>query len=544
MAKRSKTSPSFRASGPLPALSTTSTGTPASGGSRSSAVYQPWRQYTAASAAKQLERLNISRTLQNQVPFVAHILRTLAHEAIGNGLSPRSSSANQSFREESTRYFEKWGISKAIDLARMHDFWTAQPLLAHAMMSDGVVYALKRKVQPDDTLALSRPLTDRSFRALQLQFIHRDQIGNATAGFYLANQSDTTWDQGVKFDGYDRPISYRVLTSRNNTLSSDYVERNATEMLRVMEAQTFNQRHGDPWIFTAGQSGFDLMDINALRLTAAKIQATFLGALKTSDGALPQALGGYARKGTVASSDGSETVTDNGLRYLELPGGVNLPVLAEGETLSFFQGRENMPFGEIVRDLWSELCLALGVPPEYVANITDLSSASTRMVLNRVKRFLDRIRRAVRDCYCQPVWEFVIGDAIQRGLLPNVEDWAEVEWLGGGLDPSIDAGRDERAEQEKLKTFTGTRAAYCAAYGLDGAAVGQARIDEILNDVAYGAQRAAAMGLDLPSEAFLPIERLQALKGSTPPVSGTVATTPPDSATRTGGDKKTQSKSK
>lgn len=260
-------------------------------------------------------------------------------------------------------------------------------------------------------------------------------------------------------------------------------------MLHIFADRHLNQRNGTPWIFGGAESSlFDSMDLRDVEKFANKIRSYFLGAITTPSGDTPASVRPKIRKGTDAEGE------DNGLRYIELAGGVSLPVFKEGESIQFFHGQA-MSFAEIIARCWNEACFALKFPPEYLLNIAQLGSASTRMVLRKVKKALDRIRRPIREQYCQPVWEFVIGDAIERrepwtldekGEI--VKDWRKVTWKGG-IDPSIDAGRDEKAEQDKIRSGIGTVEAYCDALGLDGETVRHTRLDEIADNIRYGAER-------------------------------------------------------
>lgn len=514
----SRPRPRVTASATLPAV-TTAPAQAVSSGMRTAPASQTWRSHSAPSAAVQRERVNTSRFLQDEVAIIGYIIKGLAEEAIGDGLSATSNSSNAAFKKEASAYFAQWADSPAIDTRKRLDFYRAQRLLAETMMGDGEIFALK--VKDTSSTALARPLSDASFRRLQVQFLLRDQIGNGGNRPYLANGTDFIWDQGIKYNYLDQEVEYRVLKGIS-TVNGDtnYVSRSSSEMLHIFDDRTFNQHHGDPWLFRGHKSGLDAMDLHAVRKFAAKIQSMFLGAIQTKDGQVPKSMQGLMRKGTATSEDG-QTTTDNGLRYLELGGGVVIPLFAEGQTMSFFQGREAISFPELMKEMWSEICLSLGAPPEYIINIAGLGSASVRMVIGKIKRLLNRIRRPIRDQFCQPMWEFVIGDAIEQGLAWTrdesgniVQDWKSVDWLGGGIDPSIDAGRDEKAEQNKLVTYTGTREAYCAAYGLNGDAVGRARIDEILADVAYGSGLSVdEVRKQLPLHAWLPMPQVQALSG-------------------------------
>ena len=459
----------------------------AGGGIRSTPVQSAWRNWRAETASVARERVLTSRYLQEVIPFIGHLVAQLPEEAIGDGLVPSSESKDADFKKRSTALFDQWARSSAIDIRRRFDFYSCQAMLGATIVGDGQVFALKiRDSRPD---SLARPLSDKSFRALQLQFLTRDQIGNGGLSQFVANGSDFVWDQGVRFNALDVPDTYRVLKGvQTMGRPLAYEEHPAQRMLHIFADRHFNQHHGTPWIFRGDKSLLDALDLKAVKKYAAKIRAYFLGAITTPTGDTPVSMRNAGRRGTKLDPDNEGQVIDDGMRYLELAGGISLPVLKDGETISFFHGQEPVSFAELLKEIWEEAVYCFPYPPEYLLHLAGLGSASVRMILRKVKKGHDKMRRPIRDQFCQPVWEFVIGDAIQRGLLPMVEDWRLVTWKGG-IDPSIDAGRDERAEQEKLRTFTGTVEQYCDQLGLDGEAVRHARLDEIADNIAYGAQR-------------------------------------------------------
>lgn len=485
---RKKQSSRITAAAPPPAAPVIQSG----GGVRSTPTQNLWRNWRAETPAVAQERVKKSRFLQEALPFIGYIVSQLPEEALGDGLVPTSESKNPAFKKAATAYFDEWARSPAIDIRRRFDFYTSQGMIAQTMIGDGEVFALK--VKDNRAQALAQPLSNRSFRRLQLQFLTRDQIGNAGVRDFVSNGSDYAWEAGVKFDALDIPRGYRILKQSATSTTAlfgprDSEEVPASQMLHIFADRHLNQRHGTPWIFGSGESSlFDSIDLRAVEKFANKIRAYFLGAITTPTGDTPASVRPQTRKGTDA--DGK----DNGLRFIELAGGVSLPVFKEGEKIEFFHGQA-YSLAEIIGRCWNEACFCLKFPPEYLLNIAQLGSASVRMVLRKVKKALDRIRRPVREQYCQAVWEFVIGDAIERrepwtldekGKI--VEDWRKVTWKGG-IDPSIDAGRDEKAEQDKIRAGIGTVEAYCDALGLDGETVRHTHLDEIADNIAYGGQR-------------------------------------------------------
>jgi capsid protein len=475
------------------------------GGIRSRPAAQLWRGWRPETAAQARERVIASRCLQEVVPLLGYLVSQLPEEAIGDGLVPTSESKNPTFKREATTYFELWGNSPAIDIRRRFNFYTAQHLLGSTIIGDGQVFALK--IRDGRPAALERPLTDKSFRALQLQFLTRDQIGNGSSRDLMANGSDFIWDQGIQFDALDIPRRYRVLKGRGSTPfsgSTDFDDQPASRMLHIFADRQFNQRHGTPWLFRGSESAFDAIDLKAVKKFAAKIRAHFLGAISTQSGEVPASMRDKVKRGTTTDAEG--TTSDNGLRYFELAGGLSLPVLRKNEQIQFFHGQEPLSFAELLKEIWEEAVFCLGYPPEYLLQLAGLGSAATRMILRKVRKAHDRIRRPIREQFCQPVWEFVIGDAMNRGLLPMVDDWRAVRWKGG-VDPSIDAGRDEKAEQEKLRTFTSTVEAYCDTLGMDGESVRHGRLEEIADNIKHGRE------LNLPWFMCIDPMQVQAMTG-------------------------------
>jgi len=460
------------------------------GGIRSGPQAVLWRNWRMETPAIARDRVVKSRALQEMLPFVGYLVSQLPEEALGDGLTPASESANPNFKKASVKYFDTWARSPAIDIRNRLDFYTSQHMLGQTMVGDGQVFALK--VADRSPKARARPLTDKTFRALRLQFLTRDQLGNAGQRDLVSNGTDLVWDAGIQFDANDVAQKIRVLkqSSSITLLATGFDEYDYDQVMHIFSERNLNQRHGTPWLFRGDNSLFDALDLKAVKKFAAKIRAYFLGVISTPSGDTPNAMRPNVKKGTT-TDPATNAKVDDGMRYIELGGGVSLPVLKTGETISFFNGTEPISFAEILQDCWNEAVYCLNFPPEYLLNLAGLGSGVTRMVLRKVKKALDRIRRPIREQYCQKVWEYVIGDAIEQGLDWTkdeegnvVEDWRMVNWKGG-IDPSIDAGRDEKAEQDKLRSFTGTVEDYCDAIGKDGETVRHTRLAEIADDIDY-----------------------------------------------------------
>lgn len=458
------------------AMEPTTTGS--SGGIRSLPSFNTWDNRNRQTPARRRDRVRISRFVREKLPFCGYINTGLAEEAVGDGMSVTSISKNRDFRTRATAYFDLWGSSPAIDIRKRLNIYTCQAPLTDTMLGDGEFFALK--VRDSRREALQWKLEDKSKRRLQLQFFSTDQIGQGTLSL---GGTPVGWEDGIQLSELDKAITYRVLKKGATGQASGFVDRPAEQMIHVFLDSWLNQVRGTPAMFRGEDSALDALDLRNLEKFANKIRATFLGAVTTPTGAPPKSMKNQIRAGQKKNDAGEDV--DNGLRYYEIAGGVQLPIFSQGESITFFTGQQGMSFAEFGGTLMQEMAYAYMLPPEYVCKLIGIGSAVARTVLRKVAKCHQRVRRPLREQFLQQVWEFVIGDAIEIGALPLVPDWNQIRCKGGN-DLSIDAGRDEKAEQERLRTFTGTIDMYADSLGLDGERIRHERLLEIADNIAFG----------------------------------------------------------
>lgn len=482
---------------PTNALETTTVGS--SGGIRSSPTYQAWQNTKAETPQTARQRVLTSRYLQEKLPFIGYLVKQLPEEAVGDGLVGTSMAKDINFKRQATEIFDLWASSNAVDVRRRFNFYSAQSVIGSGVCGDGELFALKVKdARPE---ALQWDLRDKSKRNIQFQLFTRDQLGNGPGVAQIGER----WNDGILYNALHAPVIYRTLLETtglgglsNSAATAKFIDRTAAVMMHIFADDGVNQGHGRPWIFSAEDSALDALDLKKIKQYAEKVRAAFIGAVKTPTGDVPVSMRSTIKKGTKQNAEGE--AVDNGQRYMELPGGAVFPVFKDTETVSFFQGQETS-IGGLIHLLFHEMALGFRMPPEYLWQIATLGSAATRMILRKVSKGFNRIRRPIRDHFCQPMWEMVIGDAMQPKvitdstgrvikkippLLPFVEDWNLVQWKPSAPDPTIDAGRDENSERLKLLNFTGTVEEYCDILGKDGSKTRHARIDEIADNIRYG----------------------------------------------------------
>lgn len=459
--------------------------TSSSQGVRSIPAYAPWRNKDTETVWKIRDRVLKSRAIQETLPFVKYLNSAIPEEALSGGLTPKSISKNPEFKKLATDIFWRWGESAAIDVRKRFNFWSIQSILGSTALGDGEVFI--QKVVDDREVAKSWDLADKSHRRLQIQYFTRDQIGNPKGA--TDRKGAERWIDGLHFNALDQLIEVGIVSAQNapsDRFSENFVPRSADVMMHMFADGRLNQYHGDPWIFSSENDALDALDMGALRKHSAKIRAAFLGAISTLDGNLPASMKSFARGG---SDNGT---TDNGLRYYELNGGAVMVPLKSDEKIEFYKGGEAMNFGEIIEHLLANIVYAYKYPPEYLIKLAQNGAGTNRLLLGKVRKAHARIRRMMQDQFVQGCWEFVIGDAMLPGgplyQFATVKDWNQITCISEP-DPSVDLGRDEKAEQEKIRTFTSTIERYCDAQNMDGTEIRHQRLDEIADNIDYAKKK-------------------------------------------------------
>jgi len=474
------------ASGITNAALPTSTGT-----YRSLPTYQPWSSKQLEQLSKSRDRVQISRFLQEKIPVLGYCVHSLPKEAIGKGIGLKSTSSNPEFKAAATRYYKMWADSRAVDLRKEGTFYELQARWLSAIIGDGEAFV--QKVSDSSPITMAWSLSDKSRRRLQLQTLLRDQL--TSLGLSRTEQKDSRWIDGLQYNALDQLTTLRVITGDNvNGAVPQTLALSAANVFHLKENVRFNQYHGIPFIFRSNEDLLDVLDLKAIRKHAAKIRSALLGATTTRDGKAPNAMQAVM----AAEKEGTPSV-DTGKRFVEIAEGAVMIPLADGETMSFFQGGEAIPFKQILEELTHPFVFGLGYPVEWIFGMGSLGGTAFRGVIEKVRRAHENLR-AMLYPFLQWTWEWVIADAMMPGgalaAFATVEDWSEIDFVTDP-DPSVDLGRNHNADMERLRANAGTMEDYIEARtGGSGIEVRKARITEKIDDVKFAISIATGLPMD------------------------------------------------
>jgi hypothetical protein len=194
----------------------------------------------------------------------------------------------------------------------------------------------------------------------------------------------------------------------------------------------------------------DEMELLALEKHAVKDNADVSRVLKTARGEIDDN-GDFVVGGAGTSNDPSDPVS------LQRIVGGKLVALKPDESLDSFQSNRPSPtFTGFLEHLRRDSALGM-IPFEFAADSSKVGGAGVRLIVAKADRRFSFRQMILERRLIRPVWAYVIGDAIARGLLPPIAEW----WKISSVPPkrvTVDAGREaqqNRADVEMgLKTLS------------------------------------------------------------------------------------------
>jgi lambda family phage portal protein len=405
-----------------------------------------------------------ARDLDRNNPLAAGGLDTIVDNVVATGLRPQSSidrailglseEEASKWQTEAERFFFMWADSPNSDATRYGDFWTNQGVaLLNALLS-GDVFPLRRyKERPGSVFGTC------------IQLIEGDRC--ATPPELEAHPSRRVFD-GVEVDADGEPVRYHFLRRHPGdiflpgraALPHEYVsvpaldERGDPLCLHLFLRRRPEQKRGVSILAPVIEQFKQLGRYTEAELTAAVVSGMFAVFVKTETpsqgfGVLP---------GGIPGQVGGQQITPKGTGLTRLQSGAIVD-LAPNESIEVANpNRPNTAFDPFTAGILKHIGVGLGLPYEVlVKHFTASYSASRAAILEAWKTFRRR-RQWLVSAFCQPVYGWVISEAVARGYLsaPGFFDdplrraaWLGATWRGapaGQLDPL----REAKAAREWL----------------------------------------------------------------------------------------------
>lgn len=387
-----------------------------------------------------------SRDLARNVPIATGAINTVVTSVIGDGLVLQSQidadvlgltqEQAEAWQRAAEREFAIW--ARRPDFESRLNFDEMQEMVLRASMESGDVLVVRRRRRdPADTYGL------------KLLVVESDRL-STPAG----KASDPSIIDGVEIDADGVPVAYHISSRHPGDRRGQQAWKryeagsSVTGMPQILHLYPMlrpGQARGIPYLAPVVETIKQLGDYGEAEIRAAVISAMFTVFIKqetVEDGDNP-----------IVGATGGDTSADP---KTELEMGTGAIVdLGPGEEPVFADPkRPNTAFDAFVTAMSRHIGVALELPYELLLKSFTASYSASRAALEMAWQMFRKRRSWMAWKFCQPVYEWVITEAVASGRLaapgfftdPVIrEAWLGSDWIGPSriqLDPQKEAAAD------------------------------------------------------------------------------------------------------
>lgn len=390
-----------------------------------------------------------SRDLARNVPIATGAINTVVTSVVGDGLVLQSQidqealgltpDQAEAWQRQAEREFAIW--ARRPDFTSRLNFDELQSLVLRAMLESGDILAVRRRrFDAGDTYGL------------KLQLVEADRLSNPNF-----MQNTPTMVDGVEMDTDGVPIAYHIAT-RHPDDTGRGVQREWRRfeagssvtgqplILHLYAQMRPDQARGIPYLSPVVEAIKQLGDYAEAEVRAAVISAMFTVFVKPASLEDDGDASFIGENGTGSNVDAaSEIQLGNGA----------IVDLGPGEDVTFADPkRPNTAFDGFVTAMSRHIGVALELPYELLLKSFTASYSASRAALEMAWQMFRTRRSWLAWKFCQPVYEWVITEAVASGRLsapgffddPIIrEAWLGSDWIGPSriqLDPQKEAAAD------------------------------------------------------------------------------------------------------
>ncbi len=361
-----------------------------------------------------LEMMRKGRYLTRNVGFAKRCTRGLA--GMVGYLSPRALTSDREWNKKAEALFERRaGSANTFDRSAQFNFYSAQPMLTAARLTDGDVGVV---------------LTSGSTGGAMCAFYEGHQIDNGDDAI-----NSKGWRDGVKIE-QDRAVAYRLVDPADTTVQVDIP---ASDFILHVDRQAFGHRRGVSALSHAINNMLDRTEIWSDVKLGIKLsnRIGYYLAKQQMTGTAPKGMGGKITTTTTGTA-GEEVLTEKvfkGGKMMELDPGVEIKQLLDQ--------RPHPNSREFLEDLNRDMAWGIGVSTDVLWNMAKLGGAAARLVLADAQVWIEAQQQMLVDQFLTRYWIFFVAKEMAAGRLPACADpdWWKVGWLPPAK-LTVDIGRD------------------------------------------------------------------------------------------------------
>ena len=214
------------------------------------------------------------------------------------------------------------------------------------------------------------------------------------------------------------------------------------------------QRRGVPFLAPVIEALKQISRYTDAELMAAVIQGMFTVFIETDAGTPMKPGEGLVDTGVAPESDGTMSL-----------GNGSIVGLNPGEKMNTANpGRPNAAFDPFVDSILKYIGAALEIPHEVITGHFSVNFSAARAALNEAWKFFKAKRKWLADCYCQPIYENFMWEAVLSGRItapgfmsdPMIRKaYLQADWIGPARG-QIKEGEEVKAAKGRLESFITT----------------------------------------------------------------------------------------
>ena len=376
-----------------------------------------------------VELVRKSRYLHKNSGFIREMVANMAIYSTGDGIRVQAQSTDPAWNRQAEEYFSLW--SARCEITRRFSFEECQSLVCRGMDIDGEYFIHKTRDADGEP---------------RIQLIESHRVGDSTG------MMDTV--DGVGLDAWGAPAFYRVLEDGNKTRDLP-----APAVMHILEPEWAGGVRSHPTIQHSINHVLDEMELLALEKHAVKDNADIARVLKTARGEIDDN-GDFV----VGAANGAGEPSDPAALQ-KIMGGKLVALKPEESLDSFTSNRPSPTFTGFLEHLRRDSALGV-IPFEFTADSSKIGGAGVRLIVAKADRRFSFRQMILERRLIRPVWTYVIGDAIDRGLLPPVAGWWRIA-IVGPRKVTTDAGREAQQNRADVEMGLKTLSDHYAELGAD-----------------------------------------------------------------------------
>jgi lambda family phage portal protein len=413
---------------------------------------------------------NQSRDLDRNESLARGPIENYVTNVVADGLRPQaridhellgiSEAKAREFERKAERVFELHMRNDTADFHGKANFQTIQAQVLRAALLDGDCLVIRRhRERPHGILPIC------------LQLIEGARLKSPA----VIKSPRIDIREGVELDSTGMPVAYHLAkTGADHFLGSETVRvprfdnSGSPTVLHIFSKRLPEQNRGEPLLAPVIRKFKEVSDYTEAEIRAAVVNAFFAIYVTSEMGSVfgDRANAHLARQ--VEEKPKERKFQKFG------PGGLMVDLLPGEKVDNGAPGRPNSNFDPFVQAVIKQIGIGLGLPYEVLTQHYSSSYSAARAAILEAWKSFKVWRSWLVAEFCQPAWEWVISDAIERGLIdaPGFDDplkrqaWLSTQWAGTEMG-SIDPLKDAKANDVEVNAGLRTRRSIVESQGRD-----------------------------------------------------------------------------